>query len=259
MINTTIIKSLNSWENLNLFFLLSDNLIAAKIISIIILLSVISGYLPQVTGVLHWYVTYSFFSACSLIDGGDHVSSILTLLLIPITLTDSRINHWKNIVYKISVLNALIAKIFYTLIKIQVCAIYFHAFVGKISIDEWLNGTATYYWLTHEFFGINETIRPIYIYILSNAFIVTLTTWGTLVIEFFLSSAIFINNRKTKIYLFLLGVIFHFTILVTHSLVSFFFAMSASLVLYLLPNELNLLQTKNIIKNVKRINFNFSV
>lgn len=259
LINTAIIDSLGSWQNFNIFFLFADNFIIAKIISILILVSVITGYFPQVTGILHWYITYSFFSASSLIDGGDHVSSILTFLIIPITLTDRRLNHWKKYNYDYNSVRSLIAKIFLTLIKIQVCAIYFHAFVGKIPIDEWLNGTATYYWLTHEYFGINEIIRPVYKFFLSNAFVVSLITWGTLVFEFFLSSAIFIDNKKTKIYLFLFGLLFHFTILITHGLVSFFFAMSAALVLYLLPNELNLVNLKNIFKNVKRSNFNFSV
>ena len=259
LINTAIIDSLGSWQNFNIFFLFDDNLIIAKIISILVLVSVITGYFQQVTGILHWYITYSFFSASSLIDGGDHVSSILTFLIIPITLTDRRLNHWKENNYEYNSVRSLIAKIFLTLIKIQVCAIYFHAFVGKIPIDEWHNGIATYYWLTHEYFGINKIIRPIYKFFLSNAFVVSLITWGTLVFEFLLSSAIFINNKKTKIYLLLFGLLFHFTILITHGLVSFFFAMSAALVLYLLPNELNLINLKNIFKNVKRNNFNFSI
>jgi len=239
--------------NINLFFLLADNLAVAKIISIIILLFVISGYFPFVTGVLHWFVTYSFFKSCNIIDGGDQVSAILTLLLIPITLTDKRKNHWKENVYEADTLKALISKTAFTLIKIQVCAIYLHAFVGKIPVDEWLNGTAAYYWLTHEYFGVNEVLRPVYNFFLTNAFFVTLVTWGTLIFEFALSSAIFVDNKKIKLVLFILGFLFHFFILITHGLVTFFLAMTSALILYVLPNQLNALTIKEITKCRKKL------
>lgn len=240
LINTNIITNFESIQKLNLFFLFSNNLIVAKLISIIVLLLVISGFYPFITGVLHWYITYSFFYACSLIDGGDHVSAILTFLLIPVTLTDKRKNHWFFKEYELNTFRALVAKVFYSLIKIQICAIYLHAFVGKIPIDEWLNGTATYYWLTHEYFGINDAIKPIYLFFLSNSFFVTIITWGVLFFEFFLSTAIFIDNKERKIKLFFLGILFHLFILITHGLITFFFAMFSGLILYLLPNNITI-------------------
>jgi len=170
LIDTRLVNSVSPLQNLNLFFLLADHFLLAKIISIVVLLLVISGYYPFVTGVLHWFVTYSFFKSCVMIDGGDHVSAILTLLLMPITLTDKRKNHWQENVCEVDSLKALISKTAFTLIKIQICAIYFHAFVGKIPVAEWLNGTATYYWLTHEYFGINGALRPVYDFFLTNAF-----------------------------------------------------------------------------------------
>lgn len=259
LINTNIFSNIDSIQTLNLFFIFSNNLIVAKLISIIVLLVVVSGFYPFMTGILHWYITYSFFSTCSLIDGGDHVSTILTFLLIPITLTDRRTNHWFLKNYEVNNFRALIGKIFYTLIKIQICAIYFHSFVGKISVDEWLNGTATYYWLTHEYFGINDTIKPVYLFFLSNSFFVTLITWGTLVFEFFLSSSIFMDNRKTKIKLFFFGVFFHLFILITHGLVTFFFAMLSGLLIYLLPNNITVRSLINNLNYVKRNYFNFSI
>jgi|GEM_PF-3000998 len=75
-------------------------------------------------------------------------------------------------------------------------------------------------------------------------FFVTLVTWGTLVFEFALSSALFIDNKKAKLVLFFLGVSFHFFIFVNHGLATFFLAMTSALVLYLVPNQWNLLTIK---------------
>jgi len=243
---TTVRDFVNPWQNLNLFFLFADNLTTAKIISVVTLLFVISGYFPFVTGVLHWFVTYSFFKSCSIIDGGDQVSSVLTLLLIPITLTDKRRNHWQESVCEVDSLKALVSKTAFTLVKIQVCAIYLHAFVGKVPVVEWLNGTATYYWLTHEYFGVHETLRPLYEFFLTNSFFVTLVTWGTLVFEFALSSAIFVDSKKIKLALLLSGILFHSFILVNHGLVTFFLSMTSALILYLYPNQLDLSTIKEI-------------
>lgn len=255
LIDTEMMDGLSFWQRGSLFFLLRDYLFIAKIIALFILLVVVLGYYPFITGVLHWYVTYSLFNSSGLIDGGDHASSVLTLLLIPITLTDRRINHWRAAVFESGTFRCLLAKIFLTLVKIQVCAIYLHAFVGKIAVPEWLNGTATFYWLTHEHFGINDILRPLYNYFLGNAFIVTLVTWGTLVFEFFLASAIFIDNKKVKSVLFFSGVVFHFFILINHGLVSFFFAMSGALCLYLISDKTNILLTlKNYIHYVTKSN-----
>ena len=79
--------------NLNLFHLFGyDGLVYSKIIAILILLMVISGFYPRITGILHWYVSFSFFTSATIIDGGDQITAVLTLFLIPITLLDDRVD-----------------------------------------------------------------------------------------------------------------------------------------------------------------------
>ncbi|MEF9479282.1 hypothetical protein OWR28_17450 [Chryseobacterium sp. 1B4] len=79
----------------NFFFLFGfNNLFIVKWLAIVILLITISGYFQKITCILHWWITFSFFHSSAIIDGGDQIGSILTLLLIPICLFDNRKNHW---------------------------------------------------------------------------------------------------------------------------------------------------------------------
>lgn len=224
-------------QNAGIFFLMNQHLMVAKLICMAVLLLVISGWYPKLTGILHWYVSYSFFTSCNIVDGGDHITAVMTFLLIPITLTDPRKNHWYGIHTSVESLKATIARAFFILIQIQVCAIYFHAFVGKIGVEDWLNGTAAYYWLTHEFFGIHQALNPLFTKILANPFAVTLVTWGTMVLEFLLASCILLDKYSNRRYIMLAaGLLFHFSILAIHGLFTFFFAITACLLLYLLPD-----------------------
>ena len=71
-------------SNYNLFILVGfKHIIISKIICFIVLFGVISGYFVKITSMLHWYITFSFFSISTIIDGGDQIASILTLLIIP--------------------------------------------------------------------------------------------------------------------------------------------------------------------------------
>jgi hypothetical protein len=66
----------------------------AKALSILILLWVISGFMPQLSCLLHAWVTLSVTNCFIPVDGGDQIASDLALLLIPICLTDGRFSQW---------------------------------------------------------------------------------------------------------------------------------------------------------------------
>lgn len=230
-----IFSDLNLNENntlkINLFYLLQDNLILCKILCIGVLLSVIIGVYPRITGLFHAYVTWSFFIATDVLDGGDHIASNLTLLLLPLCFMDSSKNHWKEYGIKNK-----FSSFFYKIIIIQVFFIYLHAFIGKIAVEEWANGTALYYWVTHNHFGINDLFVGIANKLLSNNIVILVITWGVLSVQFLLAANILLRQDDNRRFYFLLfGIIFHFMILLVHGLFSFFFVMSSCLILYLIP------------------------
>ena len=222
----------------NFFYILGENgIIYSQVISVIILLWVISGYLPQITGILHAWLIYSFSTFSILIEGGDQISQIILILLIPVTLFDKRINHWFSVDYFQFKRADFFTEFSYSclfMIRIQMCVLYFFAFVEKFRGPEWRDGSAFYYWYNNHPFGANifihKILDPLINYKISYIFI----TWGVLLLEITLFSSIFMaqKNRRT---LFYFAATFHFMIWIIHGLASFYLAMLGGLIIYLLP------------------------
>ncbi len=224
-------------DKINLFFLVGfEHLIIGKIGAIIILLAVISGYYPRITGVLHWWVCMSFYNAASILDGGDQIATVISLLLIPLTLLDNRKNHWNKAKARSIYVNFM-AFICFVVIELQVALIYFQAGVEKpYKVDEWLNGTALYYWFNNNQFGAPDWLLTVLNPVLDSPFIMSGMNWMVIFFELLLFGAIFMQ-RKRRTRLLKYAIMFHFFIILLHGLVSFFFSIAAALILYLLPKS----------------------
>ena len=236
----------------SLFCLLPpEYLEVARWVAVAVLALVVSGWRPRWTGVAHWYVSWSFMVSATISDGGDQVAAILSLLLIPVTLTDARAWHWAVPERQAEPespappathdderprrwLGALVAWSCWVVIRIQVAVIYFHASIGKLNVEEWTNGTALYYWFTHSYFGAPGWLSPIIWVILDNFFLLTMVTWGVLVLEALLFAGL-IADRKYWGVLLALGVAMHVGIGLIHGIVSFALIMLGALLLFLRP------------------------
>jgi antimicrobial peptide system SdpB family protein len=220
----------------SLFALLAPHLELARWIAIALLIPVLIGWRPRFTGLIHWWVTFSL-AACSInIDGGDQIGSLLTLLLIPVTLTDGRKWHWTTDEGQPAGATRLLALSSLLMIRLQVAAIYFHSSVAKMKVEEWVDGTATYYWFTNPAVGAAPVVRRLIDPFLLNGVTVALLTWGAMAFELLLFMALIMPKRYWQP-LLLAGIAFHFMIAVIHGLVSFSTIMSAALILYLRPHE----------------------
>lgn len=222
----------------NFFYIFGEENIVLSIGSAcIILILVISGYLPQLTGILHAWIAYSFFTGALMVEGGDQIGQIVCILLIPVTLFDKRLNHWKKkeiFHYKRPEWLEYFCYTCMVVIQIQMAIVYFFAVAEKIHVPEWTDGSAFYYWFNHNPFGASEPLRSILSALVNNPYITPVITWGVMLLEACLFGALFMN-RKHKQLMFKLAVGFHFMIIVIHGLWSFFFAMLGGLVIYLLP------------------------
>lgn len=208
-----------------------------KVVAIFILLVVASGWRPRITGVFHWWATFSLQVSAYSIDGGDQIAAILTLFLIPVCLADSRKWHWDappntpaNTWTQASAWFAMIA------IRVQVAAVYFHSSIAKLSVVEWANGTAVYYWFTNPVFGAPSWRRALIMPLLVNQYSVALITWGAIFLEVALFMALVMPKWAWR-YLLVLGVAFHVAIALIHGLISFATIMCGALILYLRPGE----------------------
>ena len=225
----------NIFWKINFFYLFGfDNLYLGQLVAITILLSVILGVYPRITGILHWWRSYSFFNSATIVDGGDQITQIITLFFIPICLLDARRSHWEKDLKSNSYYRNYLALLIFVIIKIQISLLYFNAGIAKFNVPEWVNGSAMYYWLTDNTFGAPPYLKDFIFFLVTNSFIVWILSWSTIIFEILLAVSIFFNE-KNKTIMFKLGLIFHFFIFILMGLGSFFFAMAGSLVVYLLP------------------------
>jgi len=239
---------------LNLFNVFGyDNLVFSKFLAVSILLIVIIGYFPRYTGILHWWVAFSYNSFSILIDGGDQLTSVLTFLLIPITILDNRKNHWNLSTSKKTVNTLFIANSFFFIISIQMATVYLQAAVEKLyKLNEWVSGTALYYYMNDPLFGspswLLNVISP-----LLNSKLIFFLSWSVILLELLLFSALFMN-KKNKVVLFYFAVLFHTMIIINFGLFSFFFAMLGVLIIYLLPKNIQIQKIISPLKLTRNIN-----
>lgn len=227
----------------------AEHLPIAQIAAVIVLTVVVSGWRPRWTVLPHWYVTYSYAAATAMPEGGDQLATILTLLLIPVGLTDPRRWHWQTFPALRGAarlarrIQAMLAASAIVMVRLQVAIVYLHAAVAKTDSQEWVNGTAVYYWFTHPVYGAADWLEPLLRPLLLWSPSVMALTWGTIALELLLFGALFMPTEARK-WLLPVGIVFHAGIALIHGLVAFGFAMTGALVIYLLPTDRPLLRPR---------------
>ena len=213
-----------------------DYLDIAHRTAILILALVASGWRPRITGLLHWWVSFSILASATR-DGGDQVAALMTLLLIPWTLTDPREWHWQRAVVDTaaSARKLFVAHAARVLVRLQVMVVYLHSAVTKFAVNEWLDGTAVYYWFHDPIVGASPALEPL-LFPLARSGAVNALTWGAIAVEIALVLGLIAPRRFWRP-LFWLGVLFHVGIAVGLGLSSFSLAMIGALLLYLRPPE----------------------
>src|SRR5438552_2260717 len=216
-----------------------DRLWLARWLGAAILLVVASGWRPRFTALFHWWIAFSLFVSATIPDGGDQATSVLTLLMLPVALTDPRRWHWQALpeqtptatrhVLRLLALSALLV------IRVQVAGIYLNSSIAKLAVTEWRDGTAVYYWISQPVFGAPGWLHGILLAVVATSLGVIAMTWGTLILEFTLGIAIVMPRRSWK-YLLMAGIMFHGSIALMMGLASFSIAM-AGLAGVLVPKQ----------------------
>lgn len=205
-----------------------------QLIAIGVLVVAASGWRPRFTALPHWWATVSFQASSTVPDGGDQAAAVMTLLLLPLALTDSRVWHWQRPGPVADATASLIAWSALLVMRVQVAGIYLQASVAKLGREEWANGTALYYWLGDPLFGSPGWIAWLLGPILADPVGVTVLTWGTIALEFALVFGL-IARRDARPYLLGAGILLHASIALVIGLGSFGLIMIGCLVLFLRP------------------------
>lgn len=209
----------------------------ARWVGILVLAIGASGWRPRFTAIPLWWVLFGNQASLTVVDGGDQIAAVLALLLIPLSVTDSRRWHWSPVdesrprKHPYAVITAHVAL---AVLRVQVAYIYINACLAKLAVPEWLDGSAVYYWLRDPMFGPAGPLRSVTDWLMAQPVPVAAVTWGTLVLEFALGIAIFLPVRA-RLILLPLGGALHFAIAVTMGLWSFAFTMWAALLILLWP------------------------
>ncbi|MEC1635536.1 hypothetical protein P9D98_12805 [Bacillus mojavensis] len=225
--------------NLSLFCLGENNYMMLNLvrwICIAILVLVVIGWRPRITGILHWYVSYSLQSSLIVIDGGEQAAAVMTFLLIPITLTDPRKWHWSGRPDDAEgqrTIGKITAFISYFVIRLQVAVLYFHSTVAKLSQQEWVDGTAVYYFAQEKTIGFNGFFQALTKPFVTSPLVV-IPTWGTLLVQIVIFAALFAPKKHWRLIL-IIAVFMHEIFAVMLGLISFSVIMAGILILYLTP------------------------
>ena len=156
------------------------------------------------------------------------------MLLLPITLLDKNKNHWfpESDSFQ-GIVSKPVYHLFDFLICLQLCIVYLHSSIAKIAVPEWRDGSAIYYWFTHESFGGNYFILTTINYILNYKYLTYLLCWSAIGLELLISFMLFVpKNRKLPLFIFPIAILFHFFILIIFGIFTFSITMMAALVFY---------------------------
>lgn len=227
-----------------------NNLLIPKVFSYTVLLLVILGLYPRYTAIPHAWTSYSLFHTFAIIEGGDQLCYMLCILIIPILLFDNRKSHWKSEVIYSSPKSAFFLNIILMIIKIQISFVYLQAFLDKCYIKEWYNGTAVYYWLNHNMFGLQGNLQIFTNSVFSNKYITSTVTWTVLLTELFIAYVL-VGGKEVKRVAFYLGILLHALFFVFLGLPTFMLSMYSALILYLWDFNKNIKSNLNYIKNGK--------
>src|SRR5438552_1957644 len=208
-----------------------DRLWLARWLGAAILLVVASGWRPRFTALFHWWIAFSLFVSATIPDGGDQATSVLTLLMLPVALTDPRRWHWQALheqtptatrhVLRLLALSALLV------IRVQVAGIYLNSSIAKLAVTEWRDGTAVYYWISQPVFGAPGWLHGILLAVAATSLGVIAMTWGTLILEFTLGIAfaglagvLVPKPPPLLFYLMLVAMIYNLAVMVANGQVS---------------------------------------
>lgn len=134
-------------------------LLVCRVVAILVFAVVATGFRPRWTCIPHWYLAFSMGTAMTVANGGEGVDRIVTLLLIPLCLGDTRTWQWRCSGPPLGPGwrgSAYVALLF---VRAQVIVVYLNSAVAKVMTVQWRNGSAFAGLLDDPYYGAPHWIR----------------------------------------------------------------------------------------------------
>ncbi|MCX5147863.1 MULTISPECIES: sporulation-delaying protein SdpB family protein [unclassified Streptomyces] len=208
----------------------------ARWLLVAVLLVAASGYRPRWTVLPQLWAVYSIAVSISVPDGGESVGLIISLLMLPICLADDRKWHWSSPDEPLRLNRHAIAFAAFWAIRIQLAYLYLDTAISKFGVSDWANGTAEYYFLRDNMFGISEPLDGLFLELSKIPVVVVGMTWGALVVELIIAVCLLGSDRWRKVAL-VFDVLLHGMIIVTMGLWSFALVMIGCAVIAATPTS----------------------
>ena len=156
----------------------------ARMGAVLVLLLVVSGFLPAVSGFLHAWVSFSLSTSIGLPDGGDAAAAVTTLMIAFLTLRDLQWNAWRHRP-RASSSRALdgVAWGSWWILRVQIAFIYFESGLSKFGTADWVNGSALYYVVRDPSFGASGMTGDVARALTEIPLGTAVLTWGTIALE----------------------------------------------------------------------------
>lgn len=220
----------------------SPDKIWARSFAIAALGLVVLGVLPAVSSWLHAWVAFSFSVGIGLPDGGEQVSQVVTGLVVLMCLDDWSWCAWLprlGALSKSDLITERSAGVRWAAwmgLRMQMAYIYLHSGISKISQEDWLNGSAMYYFVRDPSFGGSGLVGDLAKWITGMDLGVAFLTWTPILFEIIIALLILGNSPKRRLAL-CMAMILHFGIIILLGLWSFGFIMVSSVALACLPGS----------------------
>ncbi len=188
---------------------------------------VASGWRPRWTVLPHFWISFSIALSIALPDGGESVAKAICFLIIPIGLADNRTWHWNNSpADEIGPSASSIAFVFFWGVRIQMAGIYLHSAISKLGVEDWVNGSAEYYFVRDGMFGVAEPFS-FFVELTKIPVITAGMTWGAIVLEIVIA-LLYLTSFKWRRVALPLDILLHSMIIITIGLWSFALIMIGS-------------------------------
>lgn len=227
--------SCSTWYGQFSYFCFLPSVDVACWLSVLGLVIVASGFLPTITCVIHAYASVSFVAVLTLPDGGDLIASAISLLLVPLLITDTRLSVWKPSSGGGGGIRQGIQVGSQFGLRIQVAFIYFNSATAKFAVEPWANGSEMYYVVRQEMFGASGWLGELSRWATSFPLVTLGMSWGAIGIELCIVVLCFSKKKKAAIAAISLTLFLHVGIGLLIGINSFAMNMVGAVVLAVYP------------------------